>query len=268
MENVMPDAVVGRAGFLDIPLELRWQIYGYLLRPGDRLIVEDALLANWSSRRQAEPGRTVYMFRQLSSRLRLGSSSAQTTYNRCHAAERFRDGRPLKICTKVLVLNRQIRDEALPFLYGQHLRFACSPDGVQAFLDDRPDAVLQLIKHITLAVPSETGRMKFKSLCSFIARKLQLRSLDVRISTFWWEVNPFESVHDGTCALTSLLTLDWVGSLLLIGNLDSLTVHCNDRFAMLGLTTGTDFMELLQARMVTSGVHNRARRKDSLEELS
>ncbi|KAL8644698.1 MAG: hypothetical protein Q9210_007123 [Variospora velana] len=265
MENMMRDPALSRPGFLDLPPELRWQIYEYLLRPGDRLIVEDVFLANWSSKRQAEPGRTVYKFRQPSSRLRLGSSSAQATYNRCYTAERFLNNKPWKMCTKVFLLNRQIRDEASSFLYGQHLHFACSPDGVQAFLDDRPAAVLPLIKHITLAVPSETGRLKFNSLCSFIARELPLKNLHVRVSTFWWEYNPFQGMERGTCSLTSLLTLDWAKSLLLIGNLHSLSIHFNDRFMMLGLAIGTDFTKLLQARMVTSDAPNRARCDDRLK---
>ncbi|KAL9021405.1 MAG: hypothetical protein Q9185_001413 [Variospora sp. 1 TL-2023] len=265
MENLMRDPVLSKPGFLGLPPELRWQIYEYLLQPGDRLIVEDVFLADWSSKHQAEPGRTVYMFRQPSSRLRLGPCSAQATYNRCYRPDRFFNKNPGKICTKVLRLNRQIRDEASPFLYGQHLHFACSPDGVQAFLDDRPAAVLQLIKHITLGVPSETGRLKFDSLCSFIARELPLKHLHVCVSTFLWDWNPLDGMERGECSLTSLLMLDWAKSLLLVQNLDSLSIDFNVRFMTLDLAIGTDFTKLLQARMVTSDASNRARWDDRLK---
>ncbi|KAI4138291.1 MAG: hypothetical protein L6R39_006865 [Caloplaca ligustica] len=186
------------------------------------------------------------------------------TYSRYHGAERRRYGHRLQVYTKVLWLNRQIRDEALPFLYGQHLHFACSPDGVDAFLKDQPDDVLGSIRHVTLVIPSETGRMKFMSLCSFMARALRLKILGVRVNTFLWGVNPFEKLLERKGDIRLFLTLDWVQSLLAIRDLDSLNIAFNDRYMMKMVDMSAELTKSLQARMLTRNVYNRAELEDWL----
>lgn len=178
--------------FTDLPAELRLTIYSYLLRPRGKLVIEDTFVLDWNSR-QGLPSKTEYLFPQRSPRIR--SPSAYATYNRCFIAERYRYGEEMEICTKVMLLNRQIRDEALQCFYGQHLEFACSPEGLEAFLKDRAATVLGWITNITQEVPSESGRIKFNSVCSFIAKELRLKRLAVRINTFWWEQQPFEKIQ-------------------------------------------------------------------------
>lgn len=253
---------------MGLPMELRWQIYTYLLRPGDRLIIEDWLLANLPCKDLDVPVRTVYMFRQPSSRLRIESSSALATYKRCcYPAHRSLYGQELKIHTNIMSVNRQVRDETLPCLYGQHLHFACSPDGVEAFLKDRSDTARCSIKHITLAIPSETGRMTFESLCSLITRELQLEKLSVRINTFWWECDPFQSIRSGNCAMKDFWTLDWVQSLLLLKHLDTVDIVHNDWCVAEGHSIGAQFTKMLQARMLGRDIHNRAQLDDELQEV-
>ncbi|KAL8718208.1 MAG: hypothetical protein Q9225_004635 [Loekoesia sp. 1 TL-2023] len=245
---------------MDLPTELRWQIYGYLLRPRDRLVVEDLLLACVYENPKEAVATTSYVFRQPSSRIQ--SSSAIATYRRSHTDERRRYGETIKIYTKVLLLNRQIRDEALDCLYGQHLQFSCSPDGVEAFFKDRPAETLRYITDIALAVPSETGRMKFMSLCSFIARKLRLIRLTVQINTFMWEDQPWERIQRAKDSARDLLKLDWVQSLLLITDLEALNIEFDNRYVAKNLTIDGKFTQLLRQRMLRRGTRKVSNRDD------
>lgn len=179
-------------GFTDLPAEVRLMIYSYLLRPQDRLVIEETLIPDLSVTHN-RPSKTGYLFRQQFPLIK--SPSAYATYNRCFVAERYRYGKELEICTKVLLFNRKIRDEGLHSLYGQHIDFACSPEGLEAFLKDRPAMVLGWITNITLEVPSDSGWDKFNAVCSLIAGELRLKKLGVRINTFWWQVQPFEKTQ-------------------------------------------------------------------------
>ncbi|KAL8931064.1 MAG: hypothetical protein Q9208_000166 [Pyrenodesmia sp. 3 TL-2023] len=278
MERMIQESFVTNLAFTDLPPEVRLMIYPYLLRPRDKLVIEETLF----------PGRRVihdlsnqtgYPFRQQFPQIK--SPSAYATYNRGFIAERYRYGELLKICTKVLVLNRQVRDEALKSLYGQHLDFACSPEGLEAFLNDRPAMVLEWITNITLEVPSDSGWDKFKAVCSFIAREVRLKKLGVRINTFWWQVQPFEETErlrgnnsiarshntwlmdsigqrNGEGAVEDLLKLAWAQSLLLIKELDSLDIEFDTRYAAKKLTCGAGFTRLLRTRMLKDKPHNKA----------
>ncbi|KAL8902769.1 MAG: hypothetical protein Q9207_004397 [Kuettlingeria erythrocarpa] len=247
--------------FADLPAELRLMIYSYLLRPRGRLVIDDSFVPDWNSRHDRS-SKTEYLFPQQSPLIR--SPSAYATYNRCLIAERHRYGEEMEICTKVMLLNRQIGDEALQCLYGQHLEFACSPEGLGAFLKDRPATVLGWITNITLEVPSESGRIKFKSVCSFIAKELRLKRLVVRINTFWWEHQPFETIQrlqgrwNGEGAVADLLKLNWVHNLLQIKNLDSLEIEFDERYAAKKLTCGVELTRLLGATMLKDRANNTA----------
>ncbi|KAL9025743.1 MAG: hypothetical protein Q9196_005488 [Gyalolechia fulgens] len=248
MERSVRNPSTTNPNLSDLPTELRWQIYGYLLRPRDQLIIDDCLLASPESIYEDCVTTSCYSFRQLSARI--GSSSAMATYIRSHSEERRRYGEKLKVFTSLLLLNRQIRDEASDCLYGQRLQFACSPDGVEAFFKDRPSEVLRHITDISLLVPSETGRVKFMSLCAFVARNLQLTRLTVRINTFMWEDQPWERLQGAKWSTRDLMELDWVQSLLLIQNLETLNIEFDHRYAAKKLTVGEDFTRMLRKRML------------------
>ncbi len=273
--------------FTDLPAELRSMIYSYLLRPRDRLVIDDYFVPDWNSRHDPS-SKTEYPFPQLSNRI--SSPPAYATYSRCLLAERRRWGEKMEICTQVMLLNRQIRDEALQCLYGQHLEFVCSPEGLEAFLKDRPATVLGWITNITLEVPSESGRIKFKSVCSFIAKELRLKRLVVRVNTFWWEHQPFEKIQrlrgstgfarsniyvadpvfigrwNGQGAVADLLKLNWVHDLLQITNLDSLDVGFENRYVAKKLTCGVEFTRLLRSMMLKDRTNNTAQENARQEE--
>ncbi|KAL8754126.1 MAG: hypothetical protein Q9184_005209 [Pyrenodesmia sp. 2 TL-2023] len=215
------------------------------------------------------PSKTGYLFRQQFPAIK--SPSAYATYNRCFVAERYRYGKELEICTKVLLFNRKIRDEALQSLYGQHIDFACSPEGLEAFLKDRPAMVLEWITNISVEVPSDSGWDKFNAVCSFIARELRLKKLGVCINTFWWEVQPFEETQklqdqgDEEGAVEYLLKLHWVQSLLLIKDLDNLEIEFDKRYVAKELTCGAGFTRLLRARMLKDKTQNKAQMDAQLQ---
>lgn len=265
MEQSVQDPSITNLNLMEIPTELRWQIYGYLLRPRDRLVIEDLLLASTENIYRDFVSTTCYSFRQLSSRI--PSSSAMATYIRSHTEERRRYGERLELFTNVLLINRQIHDEASDCLYGQRLQFICSPDGVEAFFKDRSAEILRHITDITLLVPSETGRKKFMSLCAFVARKLQLASLTVRINTFMWEDQPWERVQRAKGSARDLLKLDWVQSLLLIQNLETLNIEFDNRYAAKKLTVGYDFTRMLRKKMLKKGMYRESRHDDVLGEM-
>ena len=256
MDKTIVDTFITNLSLMELPPELRLHIYGYLLRPRDRLVVEDLLLACMYDFRRARSTTTAYPFRCLSSRITL-RSSAMATYTRSRTWERHWYGETLKIYTKVLSLNRKIRDEALECLYGQQLYFVCSPDGVEAFFKDRSVETLGYITDITLSVPSETGRHKFGSVCKFIAKELRLKKLNVWINTFLWDYQPWETiekVEDAAERDGLFLKLDWVQCLLFIQNLEAINIEFDHRYAARGLTVGDGFTNLLQARMLKQDI--------------
>ncbi|KAL8932932.1 MAG: hypothetical protein Q9216_006606 [Gyalolechia sp. 2 TL-2023] len=248
MEHCVRDPSKPKICLTDLPAELRWQIYGYLLRPQDRLVIDDLLLAGTEKGHQESVSTTCYAFRQLSSRIH--SSSAMATYTRSPTGERRRYGERSKLFTNVLLLNRQLHDEASDCLYGQRLQFVCSPDGMEAFFQDRSAEALRHITDITLLVPSETGRTKFMSLCALVASKLRLVRLTVRINTYMWEDQPFEEIQSRGGSASDLLELDWVQSLLLIQNLEKLNIEFDGRYEAKKLTVGDDFTKMLRKRML------------------
>lgn len=237
--------------FMDLAAEIRLQIYSYLVRPGDRLLIEDTRL-DQKKDHQESATTSCYPFRQLSSRIL--SPWTMATYAISHADGYRRSGyggRP-RLFANVLLLNRKIRDEVLDYLYGQHLQFNCSPDGVEAFLNDRTANTLRHVTNITILVPSETGRTKFKSVCKLIAEKLQLTRLAVQLNTFMWEDQPLERVQDANGSAKDLLELDWVKSLLQIQNLKSFKIQFGGRYALDKPNVGDDLTRMLRERMVSN----------------
>lgn len=143
-----------------------------------------------------------------------------------------------------------MRAEASAVLYGQRLQFDCSPDGFRAFMDDRPPEMLSCITDIGLRVPSETGRFQWQLVCDFISKRLQLRRLHLHINTFLWDDQPWERMERTRTSVEACLELDWVQSLLMIQNLEDLTVEFDDRYLLKEMTIGTAFTELLKSRML------------------
>ncbi|KAL8735095.1 MAG: hypothetical protein Q9181_002933 [Wetmoreana brouardii] len=233
--------------FMKIPPEIRWQVYTYLLRPADRIVIDDLILANPHG--EDVPDRSRYAFREPTSPSK--PYSALVTYTRGHSQELRRFRRELSYHPKIMQLSRRIRKEATDCFYGQNLYFACRPGGVEAFLKDKSAEVLSCITNVTLLVPSESGRPEFMSLCRFIGSELRLRRLDVRINTWHWEDQPWDRVEEGSGCAADLLELDWVNSLLLVTGLESLSIAFEGKYAAKRLTVGAELTGLLQARMLS-----------------
>ncbi|KAL9602515.1 MAG: hypothetical protein Q9219_001810 [cf. Caloplaca sp. 3 TL-2023] len=250
MEKTLYLFPVNRPNFLDLPTEIRWQIYAYLLRPCGQVFIDDWLLAS-TYEGCSKIARTLFMYRPESARVK--SSPSFATYARNLTEERRRYGQHMKIWTNILLVNRKIGHEASDCLYTQNLRFTCSPDAVEAFFMDRSAKVLQFITNITLYVPSETGRTKFMSLCSWIGKELRLKRLTVRINAWMWDEQPWqriEAVDDSSAE--DVLAIDWVQSLLLIRNLDTLQVELDARY-LDEKPTGEGFKRVLRERMLKRG---------------
>ena len=233
-------------GFMDMPTKIRWQIYGYLLRPTGHVIIDDMFLAPlyWKD----IPERTVYPYRQTSTYIR--SSPAMATYHgsTSHRPRSEKDG---QIHVNVLTLNSRIRSEATDCLYGQHLFFDCSPDAMRALLADISTEARESIVDISLAVPTGALRAKFRLLCESIANDLRLKRLDVRIHTYLWNDQPRKSIERPyATAAAELMKLDWVESLLLIKGLDALSFRLDCRYLMKEFPIGAAFTESLQSRML------------------
>ncbi|KAL8679394.1 MAG: hypothetical protein Q9186_004329 [Xanthomendoza sp. 1 TL-2023] len=229
-------------GFMDIPTEIRWQIYGYLLRPTGHVIIEEMPLKRlyWKN----IPDRSVYPYRQPSFYIK--SPPAMTTY-RGILRHRLGSTNELQIHTNIMQLNKQILKETIDSLYGQCIWFDCSIDGMQAFLNDRSNEALSSIVDMTLAVPAEMYKFQFRALCASIAERIRLRRLNVRINSYLWKER-----ESGETAITEgyLLEFDWVQSLLPIKGLDSLNVKFNHRYFEAGRTFEAELTKFLRSRML------------------
>ncbi|KAL8925963.1 MAG: hypothetical protein Q9172_002016 [Xanthocarpia lactea] len=237
---------VDAPGFMDLPTEIRWQIYGYLLRPTGQIIIDDMFLAPlyWKD----IPERTVYPYRQTSTYMR--SLPAMATYHGS-TSHRPMSEEDSQIHVNVLMLNSRIRSEATDCLYGQHLFFDCGPDAMRAFLADISIEARESILDISLAVPTGALRAEFRLLCESIANDLRLKRLNVRIHTYLWNDQPWKSVEGPyATAAAELMKVDWVESLLLIKELDALNFRLDCRYLMKEFPFGVAFTKSLQSRML------------------
>ncbi|KAI4178822.1 MAG: hypothetical protein L6R41_008194 [Letrouitia leprolyta] len=250
VEENFGDLPTRQTCFIDLATKIRLQIYGYLVRAGDRLLIEDMLIKGKEKNYKCFVTKSYYPFRQLSTRLR--SSSVMAQYTISHISGRRWCGDRPQLFTNILLLNMQIHNEASDCLHGQRLQFYCSPDGVEAFLNDRTADTLRHTRNITILVPSENGRMKFDSLCKLIAETLPLERLTVQLNTFMWEHQPFRRVQDTNGSAKDLWELDWIKSLLQIQNLKTFKIEFDGQYAAKRLTVGDDLTRILRERMVSS----------------
>ncbi|KAL8805367.1 MAG: hypothetical protein Q9200_005447 [Gallowayella weberi] len=225
-----------------IPTEIRWQIYGYLLRPTGRIIIEEMYLKPlyWDN----IPDRSVYPYTQSS--FYIECPPAMATY-RGILRHRVGSENGLQIHTNIMQLNKQILKETIDSLYGQCIWFDCSVGGMQAFLGDRSTEALLSIVDMTLTVPLEMYQLQFRWLCVLIAQKLRLRRLNVRINSYSWK--EWES---GATPMTEscLDELDWVKSLLCIKGLDSLNIKPGYRYGETERRFGAGLTKFLASRML------------------
>ncbi|KAI4214821.1 MAG: hypothetical protein LQ351_002534 [Letrouitia transgressa] len=237
----------GHQGLLELPIEIRLIVYDFLLRPCEAILIEDLILTT-SNKNVVGCKRTTYRYHQTSPSI--PPSTAIATYAK-ERIDTYRSyGKQIEIWPAILSVNKQMRAEASAVLYGQRLQFDCSPDGFRAFMDDRPLEVLGCITNIGLWVPSETGRIQWQLVCDFISKRLQLQRLHLHINTFLWHDQPWERMERTKTSVEACLELDWVQSLLMIQNLEDLTVKFDYRYLSRGMTIGTAFTELLKSRML------------------
>ncbi|KAL9609272.1 MAG: hypothetical protein Q9167_005941 [Letrouitia subvulpina] len=194
-------------------------------------------------------------------------TTAIATYAKGGIEDYRRYGKQIELWPTILSVNKQMRAEASAVLYGQRLQFDCSPDGFRAFMDDRPQEMLLCITNIGLRVPSETGRNQWQSVCQFISKRLQLKRLHLRINTFLWDDQPWERMERTKAGVEACLELDWVQSLLMIQNLEDLTVEFDDPYLSKKMTVGTRFTELLKSRMLRARFPSPGESGDSQDTL-
>ncbi|KAL9041879.1 MAG: hypothetical protein Q9214_003957 [Letrouitia sp. 1 TL-2023] len=237
----------GHKGLLELPIEIRRIVYDFLLRPCEEIFIEDLILATSDDNIVAYK-RTTYRYHQTSPSI--PQTAAIATYAKGRIEQYRRYGKQIELWPTILSVNKQVRAEASAVLYGQRLQFDCSPDGFRAFMNDRPPEMLSCITNIGLRVPSETGRHQWHLVCQFISSRLHLRRLHLHINTFLWDDQPWERMERTKTSVEACLELDWVQSLLMIQDLEDLTVEFGVRYLSKEMTIGTKFTALLKSRML------------------
>ncbi|KAF8847371.1 hypothetical protein BDZ45DRAFT_607570 [Acephala macrosclerotiorum] len=179
--------------FLDLPLELRLKIYGYLLPARTHTIATQIPHNGYYYNTSTIPSHSVQSFYPFGA-----SAPIQklTTYK--VLTSNFRHDFPgLSMHPDVLRVSKQIHAEAEPILYGQKdtaFDFGTYVDAAIAFFSDRSIAARRAVKSIRVAreIPAWLGRdaygndredQSWVKFCGFVKQELRgLRTLDL---TLW-----------------------------------------------------------------------------------
>ncbi|KAI9726134.1 MAG: hypothetical protein M1835_003785, partial [Candelina submexicana] len=118
----------------------------------------------------------------------------------------------------ILAINKQIHREAGSILYQNLFEFDCEPEGVPAFLRDRPHWALEFITRVGLHLckaESSKSTKPWRNLCKTIRKQLRLKELVLYPDGPFWE--------DGW-EWTDLDEVEWIRQLVKITGLEKLSI--------------------------------------------
>jgi hypothetical protein len=218
--------------FLNLPAEVRLQIYSYLIDDNDektfQIRSEDPKV--YASRAVQQPHqRTGY-------RILAGvlyGQSKPTTYRLASTAS---------LHTNVLAVNRQVSEEVVKILYGEHrFDFGDNIEAIVPFLSDLRPSTRALIQEVALTKKGSVFTRDFDSCewhnaCASIGQTLQLRKIELRVVggkplNGWDNIVQYTVQDFRTLASVRFEGLEWVREFIQIQSLNDLEViptieHC------------------------------------------
>jgi hypothetical protein len=201
--------------FMDLPLELRLKIYGYLLPSRTHTIVTQLPNNGYFYNTATVPqlsAQSFYPFGRTAPKNKLTTYKVLTT--------NFRSSFPApSIHPQIFLVSRQIRSEAEPILYGSPktvFDFGVHLEALVAFFGDRSEVARNVVKNVRIAqeIPAVENRdgtltkaadERWTNVCSFIRSELaNIRTLDLTMWSSSGSVASFPSAlsHIGLPATT------------------------------------------------------------------